>query len=517
MCSITDQVAAGRGRAAQLVALVAHQAEVGARIAELLRDPNVAAQVGDAQEPASDGVDVGALHPDAAAELSVILLRSADRTAAAAGVLVGQVLATTGPGTGALVAGRFGSPRRWLEVEAGLAPGSARAVLGRARDLREQAAVGDAWLGGRVSGDCVRELTVGVRSMLKPVSAPRAAKDVLRDEAVDLLMPVAVAGTPEDVKTALATMRIIADPDGATQAAMEAYDDQSLSCVRVGDMSVLTVHLTHENAAAVMTVVDARAREIADRDPDVTHDPTCPLAQAVLAPVSDPQAASLVPPTRWCSCGASAAAGVTSKDRWLHLLAVGFTEAFTHLLGAGLVGSRHRVPRQVTVQVDAAELAAGIGGLLAIPGQDERVPLPPESIRRIMCDASITPVVVRRLGPIGSTTCTQQLSALLAQGAVQVLYVGRAERTATAAQRRALESRDRHCAFPGCRAHPTRCEAHHVVPWEQGGVTDLPNLALMCIRHHHAVHEGGWHLALRPGATGHETDCWAFTPPRPQP
>jgi hypothetical protein len=37
--------------------------------------------------------------------------------------------------------------------------------------------------------------------------------------------------------------------------------------------------------------------------------------------------------------------------------------------------------------------------------------------------------------------------------------------------------------------------------------------ALMCVAHHHAVHEGGWTMRLRDGATGHELACWEFEPP----
>ena len=319
MCSIADTAAAGLDRAAELAALVAHQAEVGARIAELLRDPRLADGGG------SGRVDVGGLHADTAAQAATSLLGTADRAVAAATVLVGQVLATTGPGTGTLIGGVYASPKRWLQVQAGLAPGGAGAVIARARDLRDHSApVGDAWLAGEVSGDSVRELTCGVTGMLKPVSAPRAAKEALRAEAVELLLPVAKAGTPADVRKALGRMRILSDPDGANQAAIDAYDDQSLTCVRVGDMSVITAHLTHDSAAAVMTVVDAYARRVADRDSDVVHDPTCPLD----APAPPPGQTA----TRWCSCGAAAAAGVTSKDRWPHLLAVAFTEVFTNLL-----------------------------------------------------------------------------------------------------------------------------------------------------------------------------------------
>jgi len=94
-----------------------------------------------------------------------------------------------------------------------------------------------------------------------------------------------------------------------------------------------------------------------------------------------------------------------------------------------------------------------------------------------------------------------------------VLYVGRGERLVSPRQRRALEVRDGHCVFPGCRARSARCHAHHVLPWQHGGDTDLPNMALVCVAHHHAVHEGGWTMRLRDGFTGHERGCWEFEPP----
>ena len=63
------------------------------------------------------------------------------------------------------------------------------------------------------------------------------------------------------------------------------------------------------------------------------------------------------------------------------------------------------------------------------------------------------------------------------------------------------------CAASGCTArvhspvvtsHFDRCEIHHIVPWELGGLTDLANLLPTCSYHHHLVHEGGWSLHLAP-------------------
>ena len=100
--------------------------------------------------------------------------------------------------------------------------------------------------------------------------------------------------------------------------------------------------------------------------------------------------------------------------------------------------------------------------------------IPSETARRLACDCAIT---------------TNRLN------------LGRTTRLITPAQRRALELRDgRVCAFPGCeRTHGL--EAHHIVPWERGGPTDLQNLCLVCPYHHHSVHEGGFALHKRGDGT----------------
>ena len=72
------------------------------------------------------------------------------------------------------------------------------------------------------------------------------------------------------------------------------------------------------------------------------------------------------------------------------------------------------------------------------------------------------------------------------------LDLGRGERRATRAQRRALARRDGGCTFPGCDAPVAWCDAHHVVHWDDGGSTDLANLALLCRRHHGVTHRTGW-------------------------
>ncbi len=77
-----------------------------------------------------------------------------------------------------------------------------------------------------------------------------------------------------------------------------------------------------------------------------------------------------------------------------------------------------------------------------------------------------------------------------------VLHVGRKTRTGPPAIRRALEYRDKHCRFPGCGSK--YCDAHHIRHWARGGETKLDNLSLLCVRHHRAVHEGGFRMVRTP-------------------
>jgi hypothetical protein len=71
----------------------------------------------------------------------------------------------------------------------------------------------------------------------------------------------------------------------------------------------------------------------------------------------------------------------------------------------------------------------------------------------------------------------------------QPIGAGRATRLINRRLRRALEYRDPTCAVPGCGA--TRgLHAHHIRHWEDGGETELDNLALVCPYHHRLHHRG---------------------------
>ncbi|HEX4126390.1 MAG TPA: DUF222 domain-containing protein [Acidimicrobiales bacterium] len=97
-----------------------------------------------------------------------------------------------------------------------------------------------------------------------------------------------------------------------------------------------------------------------------------------------------------------------------------------------------------------------------------------ETVQRIACDATIAVAVDDDVG--------------------HTMYEGRARRFPSDAQRREVMRRDRHCRFPGC-TNVTFTNVHHIVPWAPAGRTDLDNLALTCLHHHHVVHSDGWSMS----------------------
>jgi hypothetical protein len=106
--------------------------------------------------------------------------------------------------------------------------------------------------------------------------------------------------------------------------------------------------------------------------------------------------------------------------------------------------------------------------------------VPPETARRLACDASITRVVLA--------------------GRSEPLDVGRRTPVVPPAIRRAVIVRDRGCRFPSCDRPHTWCDAHHIVHWADGGPTALANLILLCRRHHRLIHDrAGFRLELLDG------------------
>ena len=74
----------------------------------------------------------------------------------------------------------------------------------------------------------------------------------------------------------------------------------------------------------------------------------------------------------------------------------------------------------------------------------------------------------------------------------QTVSHGTTRRRPSATQRRAVQSRDETCAFPGCRMPATRSDLDHRIPYSQGGSTTVDQLAPLCRRDHCIKHDFGW-------------------------
>jgi hypothetical protein len=102
--------------------------------------------------------------------------------------------------------------------------------------------------------------------------------------------------------------------------------------------------------------------------------------------------------------------------------------------------------------------------------------------------------------------CDTALHRVVSHGRSAILDYGTTTRTIPGSLYNALVVRDRHCRFPGCDRPAAWCEGHHIHPWQAGGPTQLPNLVLLCSRHHHLLHRPRWHTKLLPDTTLEVTD-----------
>ena len=155
--------------------------------------------------------------------------------------------------------------------------------------------------------------------------------------------------------------------------------------------------------------------------------------------------------------------------------------------GRGDSGGRPKA--EVIVVADIGVLTGDDpAGRCEIPGTG---PVPPAVLERIACDAHLTGV-------------------LFANG--KPLHHGSTVRTATTAQWKMLIARDRGCI--GCGAEPSRCQAHHIVPYAQSRRTDIENLVLVCWRCHHNIHDHNWKVTHRNGKPALEPPD-PLAPPNP--
>ena len=134
-----------------------------------------------------------------------------------------------------------------------------------------------------------------------------------------------------------------------------------------------------------------------------------------------------------------------------------------------------RTVGSVTAVVRLSDLENGTGfGILE--GVDEVIP--GSVVQEIACDSGFFTVLLGEKG--------------------EPLAHGTLKRHATRAQRRAIVARDGdRCLM--CDTTASKSVAHHVIFHSRGGPTDVANLVLLCIAHHHGLHQGHFEIKMVDG------------------
>jgi hypothetical protein len=153
-------------------------------------------------------------------------------------------------------------------------------------------------------------------------------------------------------------------------------------------------------------------------------------------------------------------------------------------------GSSNGAPAQLIVFAELDALTTTGEGWAEL---DNTAPISNETARRLGCDAIVEWVITQNGKPVG---------------------VGRRSRKIPGWLRRLVYHRDgNQCQHPGC-PNIRWLQVHHIIPWAQGGSTDLDNLILLCGVHHRLVHEKHWHITGPPHARVFRRPDWT---PYPQP
>ncbi|NUP46711.1 MAG: DUF222 domain-containing protein [Catenulispora sp.] len=165
------------------------------------------------------------------------------------------------------------------------------------------------------------------------------------------------------------------------------------------------------------------------------------------------------------------------EDKWGHRwdsIAKARADALVRLaedrLRAGELPRRHNGPTTMTI-VMRADTAQGLPGAPAArTGYGRSIPAAEAHMMR----------------------CEAALRAVMVDGRGEILWQGRKRRLASRAQYEALAVRDGGCTAPGCDRPPHECDAHHEMPWADGGHTDVDQMRLLCRRHHRELHDDLW-------------------------
>jgi hypothetical protein len=389
-----------------------------------------------------------------------------------------------------------GSARTWLRWQARVTPGAAAGSIGWMRRLRGHPEIADALRRGAISASWAREICALTGKL----------PDHARAQADRILLSAAAGGAELADLLALAEeiRRQLADPDA--DDGDDGFEDRRLRLKTTLDgAGRLDADLTGDCATALQAVLDSLGKKAGPQDtrtqPQRHHDALEEACRLLIAARCLPDRAG------------------QPVQLQLHIS----LDELTRRMEGDIESGAPAGPSDPAAGPAAAS-APGLPGPAPAPGQE--------------CDAAIAPIVTGRLDPdlLGQLTARLagaspgraaisdlitanavallsgpgRLASLLRTGALPgpaasislPLDTGTSTETIPAHLRRAVITRDQHCAAPGCDVPPARCHVHHIRPRSKGGHTRLPNLLLLCAFHHLImVHRWGWTITLNADGT----------------
>jgi hypothetical protein len=339
----------------------------------------------------------------------------------------------------------------WLNWQCGLDLGAAREKVRVAHALEELPLIAAAMARGELSYSKVRALS--------RVATPATEQ---------YLLSIALHGTASHVEQLVRQYRRVQEVEAlsreerqqARRSVSYYFDDEDGSLV-------LKARLPAEAGMLLLKALEAAMPElplppeVCESQFDVSAE-TSVLHERSTSEVNDASKSPRDPPTLQRGHAPKIPPTARRADA-LALIAESFMQH-----GAGALSGGDRF--QIVVHVDEETLrerATGRSEFEHGPGVSA------ETSRRMACDCSYVKITENEKG--------------------EPLDVGRKTRSIPPALRRALNSRDKGCTFPGC-THKKYVDGHHVHHWAEGGETKLSNLVSLCRFHHRQVHEGGMRI-----------------------
>jgi hypothetical protein len=395
----------------------------------------------------------------------------------------------------------YGSTSAWLAAKAQLTKKDARAAVGQMRRLDERRHLAEALAVGGISGSWA----AAIAGWTKKLPAG------LRDETDRILLEAAAGGASLDDLAVIAACAIERwrqqqpDPDDPD----DGFEDRWVQAgTTFGGAGVIRGSLTPECAAAVRAVLEALGKKQGPEDDRNEgkrfHDAlqlACELLlRAKLAPGragADTQVIALIPLSQLRQMPGAG----EIEDAWIKAR-TGEDGFMTGKDAQAAACDAQTVP-VVTGTMDPAVIDKMIG-LAAEAADAERASataLSPgawQALRYAMGRLAVDLVS----GPSG-------VAAVLRRGLLEKpwntpslpLDIGYSD-SIPASIRRAVQLRDRHCAWPRCSRPASYCDVHHIVHKADGGKTSVTECILLCQFHHDVcIHRKGWRIVLHPDGT----------------